>query len=615
MLGATLDSAELEVDGVRRPYELVTPTLVVPVTEGDAGLSVADARVQGKSPVLAFTVSMDRTRDVAVRVDYATEDGSARAGEDYTPVSGTLTIEAGGRERTVEVPVLPALHVTGERTLTLRLSNAVSAVIDDGVATGVIVRESELPKAWLARFGRTASDHAAQAIARRLEAGQRETQVTVAGRRVDGLSVDGLLLGVLPSGGWRPASAVEDMATRLAAPALAASRAPFGGVDADPGTPGLRAGTWGGAPGALDREPFADAGQTLRRAVLPDFGFRLPGAEEALLGTSFYVERGAQQDVGGGTWAAWGDVAATRFEGDAGGHAIDGDVVTGTAGLDRQWRALLVGLALSRSSGEGGYGTGAATIASTLTSVHPYMQVRLGERAELWGAAGWGRGGLEITPGSGAMLEADLTNSMAALGCPGGAHGCRWARDRAAFRLPMDGDVLGRDRRAGGGGGHGEPRAADARGRGPDPRARRRRASQGRGRCALRRRGRGDRTRIRGGRRARLGPGIADAPGQRGGCSSPTLTSPTRSGATAARSSTSRAPTAWVSRCGSDRAPGRRRAASGTCGRWRTRAASCAGAPCPSRNVSTQRSATGSGAERSGIPTSSPTIPAKRGTA
>ena len=416
VLSATLDSAELEVDGVRRPYELVTPTLVVPVTEGDAGLSVADARVEGKSSVLAFTVSMDRTRDVAVRVDYATEDGAARAGEDYTPVSGTLTIEAGGREGTVEVPVLPALHVTGERTLVLRLSNAVSAVIDDGVATGVIVRESELPKAWLARFGRTASDHAAQAIARRLEAGQRETQVTVAGRRVDGLSVDGLLLGVLPSGGWRPASAVEDMATRLAAPALAASGAPFGGVDADPGTPGLRAGTWGEAPGALDREPFADAGQTLRRAVLPDFGFRLPGAEEALMGTSFYVERGAQQDVGGGTWAAWGDVAATRFEGDAGGLALNGDVVTGTAGLDRQWRAVLVGLALSRSSGEGGYGTGAGTIASTLTSVHPYVQVRLGERAQVWGAAGWGRGGLEITPESGAALEADLRNSMAAAG-------------------------------------------------------------------------------------------------------------------------------------------------------------------------------------------------------
>ena len=150
--------------------------------------------------------------------------------------------------------------------------------------------------------------------------------------------------------------------------------------------------------------------------MLPDLGFRLPGVEEVLLGSSFYVEGGAQEAEGGGTWAAWGDVAATRFEGDANGLALDGDVVTGTLGLDRQWRALLVGIALSRSSGEGAYGTGAGTIASTLTSVHPYVRVRLADRAQLWGAAGWGRGGLEITPESGTVLEADLTNRMGALG-------------------------------------------------------------------------------------------------------------------------------------------------------------------------------------------------------
>ena len=410
-LTATLDSAETEVDGVTRAHELVTPTLVVPVTEGDAGLSVADARVQGGSAVLAFTVSMDRTRDVPVRVDYATEDGSAKAGEDYTPVTGTLTI-GGGREGTVEVPVLPALHVTGERTLTLKLSNARGAVIDDASATGTIVRESELPKAWLARFGRTASDHAAQAIAGRLETGGRETHVTVAGRRLDGLSVDGLVSGALPSRGRGLASTARNMATRLAAPALAVS----GASGAGPGVPGVSPGAWGGAPGGFGQESSRDAGQALRRAVLPDFGFRLPGAEEALLGSSFYVEGGAQEAEGGGTWAAWGDVAATRFEGDANGLALDGDVVTGTLGLDRQWRALLVGIALSRSSGEGAYGTGAGTIASTLTSVHPYAQIRLADRAQLWGAAGWGRGGLEITPESGTALEADLTNRMGALG-------------------------------------------------------------------------------------------------------------------------------------------------------------------------------------------------------
>ena len=614
VLTATLDSAELEVDGVRRPYELVTPTLVVPVTEGDAALSVADARVQGESPVLAFTVSLDRTRDVAVRVDYATEDGSARAGEGYTPVSGTLTIEAGGREGTVEVPVLPALHVTGERTLTLRLSNAVSAVIDDGVATGAIVRESELPKAWLARFGRTASDHAAQAIARRLEAGQRETQVTVAGRRVDGLSVDGLLSGALPSGGWRPASAVEDMATRLAAPALAASRAPFGGVDADPGTPGLRAGTWGGAPGALDREPFANAGQTLHRAVLPDFGFRLPGAEEALMGTSFYVERGAQQDVGGGTWAAWGDVVATRFEGDAGGHAIDGDVVTGTVGLDRRWRAGLVGLALSRSSGEGGYGTGAGTIASTLTSVHPYVQVRLGERAQVWGAAGWGRGGLEITPESGAALEADLRNSMAAAGARAVLKGA------GGLEIALRSDFLWTETSS-----DGTAALAEAVGT----------ASRGRlmleGAGQIQGLGGVVRPKIEGGVRydggdAETGRGFEVGGGLDWARGSLTLQMGGRMLVAHADESYEE----WgysgslVYEPGTDGLGLQMRvgssagaAASGIRNLWALENASglVRGAPCPSRNASTQRSATGSGAERSGIPTSSPTIPAKRGTA
>ena len=305
VLTVTLESVEVEIGGVARAYELAEMPIEVRLTEGDAELSAADARAPAGSAALVFTVSLDRARDVPVRVDYTTEDGSARSGEDYTAVSGTLTIEAGGLEARVEVTVLPLLHLTGERALTLTLSNARNALIADGEATGTIVRESELPEAWLARFGRTASDHAAQAIAGRLQAGHRQAQVTVAGRRLDGLSLEGLVSGALPSGGLLrgvgdPASAVEDMARRLAAPALAAS----GASGADPGTPGLLPGTWGGTPGTPDRESFGDAGEALRRAVLPDFGFRLPGAEEALLGTSFHVEGGAQEAAGGGTWAA-----------------------------------------------------------------------------------------------------------------------------------------------------------------------------------------------------------------------------------------------------------------------------------------------------------------------
>ena len=298
MITATLESVEVEIDGAARGYELGTAELAFPVTDADAVMSVSDARADAESAVLVFRVSLDRTRDVPVRVDYATEDGTARAGEDYTAVSGTLVIEAGGREAAVEVAVLAAPHLTGERTLVLRLSNAQNARIVDGEAAGVIARESALAQAWLARFGRAASGHTAQAIARRLEAGQRQTQVTVAGRRLDGL-VAGLRsggmplgdvrLGALPLGGLATGnaglgSAASEILTRAAEPGirgLAAERPYSGGADTR----------------SVEAADF--------RPALPDFGFRLPAMEEALLGSSFYVEggaaagRGRRQDLGG----------------------------------------------------------------------------------------------------------------------------------------------------------------------------------------------------------------------------------------------------------------------------------------------------------------------------
>ena len=451
VLTATLESVEVEIDGVVRVYEFDRAELEVRVTDADAALSVADAQADPESAELVFAVSLDRTRDVPVRVDYATEDGSARAGEDYTAVSGTLVIEAGRREAAVEVPALQVPHLTGERTLTLRLSNARNALIADGEATGTIARESKLAQAWLARFGRTASDHTAQAIARRLAAGERETQVTVAGRRLESLVArlrsggmpsgdllsDALPFGGVSSGGGGLVSVVEDVAMRLAGPALAASGAPFDGSGGDRGALRLLPGASGGAPGAFGGE---NAGEALRRATLPDVGFRVPTMKEALLGSSFYVGGGVQEAEGGRTWAAWGDVAATRFEGDANGLALDGDVTTGTVGLDRRWRALLVGLALSRSTGDGAYGTGAGTIASTLTSVHPYVRYQLGERAHVWGAMGGGWGGLEVTPESGAALKADLRNSMAAAGARAVLR--RLSRASSSLEIALRSDLL-----------------------------------------------------------------------------------------------------------------------------------------------------------------------------
>ena len=60
------------------------------------GVSVADARVhEAADAVLEFAVTLDRAPASAATVAYATSDGTATAGQDYTAASGTLTFAAG----------------------------------------------------------------------------------------------------------------------------------------------------------------------------------------------------------------------------------------------------------------------------------------------------------------------------------------------------------------------------------------------------------------------------------------------------------------------------------------------------------------------------------------
>ena len=54
------------------------------------GLSVADAKAkEGEDAAIEFEVRLGRAAAQVVTVDYATSDGSARAGEDYVAARGT----------------------------------------------------------------------------------------------------------------------------------------------------------------------------------------------------------------------------------------------------------------------------------------------------------------------------------------------------------------------------------------------------------------------------------------------------------------------------------------------------------------------------------------------
>ena len=121
-------------------------------------LSVADATASEEDDSsIDFVVTLDRANDEAVSVDYATADGTANAGGDYTATSGTLTFSAGETSKTVAVPIIDDDFDDDDEKFTLNLSNATGAEISDGKATGII--NNEEPNQLTARLFNAPDGH------------------------------------------------------------------------------------------------------------------------------------------------------------------------------------------------------------------------------------------------------------------------------------------------------------------------------------------------------------------------------------------------------------------------------------------------------------------------
>jgi hypothetical protein len=117
------------------------------VTTGPALSAVDVARLEGNSGTasLLFTVKLSKadTRNI-ITVKYATANGTALTGSDYTAVSGTLTFPKGNTSQTVAVAVLGDTVLEPDETFTLKLSSPVKATISDATAVGTILND-EIP--------------------------------------------------------------------------------------------------------------------------------------------------------------------------------------------------------------------------------------------------------------------------------------------------------------------------------------------------------------------------------------------------------------------------------------------------------------------------------------
>ena len=324
-------------------------------------VTVADAEVEeGAGAELAFAVKLDGPASYRITVDYATSDGTATAGEDYTQTSGTLGFAAGETSKTVSVPVLDDAHDEGNETLTLTLSNPSGAYLADGEAVGTITNTDVMPRAWLARFGRTVADQVLDAVDGRMTArAVPGTQVTLAGRRIG-------------------AAAAAELAALDAKARREAPSEWFGGVERAPGS----------------------------RAVT---------VRDLLVGSSFALT-GGTAETGFGT--VWGRGAVTRFDGREGALTLDGEVGSVQLGADFSRGRGTLGVVLSHSRGEGGYRAppGDGEVESTLSGVYPWGRYALSERVSAWGVVGYGAGKLTLTPGGMSPIETDMDLAMAAVG-------------------------------------------------------------------------------------------------------------------------------------------------------------------------------------------------------
>jgi parallel beta-helix repeat protein len=138
--GQTLAEVPVDIEGNLRPagpasdigaYERTAPPAVsisdCSTVEGDAGPTPC-----------THTVSLSAPSLVTVSVSYATADGTASAGSDYTAASGTLAFIPGMTSQPLPVQVLGDIAVETDETFLVNLTNPTNATLGDAQGLGTI---------------------------------------------------------------------------------------------------------------------------------------------------------------------------------------------------------------------------------------------------------------------------------------------------------------------------------------------------------------------------------------------------------------------------------------------------------------------------------------------
>lgn len=114
---------------------------------GFLGFSSLDFGVNESAGNATVTVARTAGSIGPVSVNYTTSDGTAHAGVDYAPVSGTLNFADGETSRTFSVPINDNLLTDGTRSLNVNLSGATNGSALGVSRARIVILDDESPAA------------------------------------------------------------------------------------------------------------------------------------------------------------------------------------------------------------------------------------------------------------------------------------------------------------------------------------------------------------------------------------------------------------------------------------------------------------------------------------
>ncbi|PRM97927.1 Calx-beta domain-containing protein [Aliarcobacter cryaerophilus] len=134
-----LEEASLKPLGGIDSITTVTPPSTIPVTPPPvtpptvtpppptpvpiANLSIDDITMYEQDGYMVFTVTLDRPANGNISVNFATSNGTAESGKDYTPTTGVITIPSGSSTAQIRVPINDDYYYENSEQFKVTLTN------------------------------------------------------------------------------------------------------------------------------------------------------------------------------------------------------------------------------------------------------------------------------------------------------------------------------------------------------------------------------------------------------------------------------------------------------------------------------------------------------------